>query len=214
MTLFLIISQDIKCSEKQLDVEQQLLLSTMQVCTTQLKNAQVTVPVINTSATRTPSPDPDSPDETEDIIGKITGDFDFDKKLQDFEDTTKALSVEDNPHEPLFNPAADVRLSISHIDGELAKIVSQTKDGMMPTTRESTGIEAGCSSKSVPLLELEDNSCVVTMAAVVNQILDILEPEPDLITTTTPTTTTIPTTTTSPTTTTTTGHSLYSGDKP
>ena len=49
------------------------------------KNAQVTVPVINTSATRTPSPDPDSPDETEDI-GKITRDFDFAKKLQDFED--------------------------------------------------------------------------------------------------------------------------------
>ena len=44
------------------------------------------MPFINTSATRTPSPDPDSPDETEDIIGKITGDFDFAKKLQDFED--------------------------------------------------------------------------------------------------------------------------------
>ena len=169
------------------------------------------MPVINTSATRTPSPDPDSPDEIADsIIGQITGDFDFAKKLQDFEDSTKAPSVEDNPHEPLFNPAADVRLSISHIDGELAKIVSQTKDGMMPTTRESTGIEAGCSSKSVPLLELEDNSCVVTMAAVVHQFLDVLEPGPDLITTTTPTTTT--TNTTCPTTTT--GHSLYSRDKP
>ena len=48
----------------------------------------------------------------------------------------------------------------------------------------------------------------------VNQIIDVLEPEPDLITTTTtPTTTTSPTTT-SPTNTTTTGHSLYSGDLP
>ena len=73
------------------------------------------MPVINTSATKIPSPDPDSPDETEKIIGKITGDFDFAKKLQDFEDSTKAPSVEDNPHETLFNPAADVRLSISHI---------------------------------------------------------------------------------------------------
>ena len=48
----------------------------MQVGTTQVKNAQVTVPVINTCDIRTPSPDPDSPDEIADssspsIIGQI-----------------------------------------------------------------------------------------------------------------------------------------------
>ena len=46
------------------------------------ESIRFSVPVINTSATRIPSPDPDSPDETEDIIRKITGDFDFAKKYK------------------------------------------------------------------------------------------------------------------------------------
>ena len=52
------------------------------------KQPKVTVPVINTSI-RTPSPhrdDPDSPDEIPGSSSGLTGDDNFDKQLQEFED--------------------------------------------------------------------------------------------------------------------------------
>ena len=99
------------------------------------------MPVINTCATRAPSPNPDSPDSIQ-LIGTITGDFDFAKELQDYEDCTKTLSLgQDMPRDPkdnelalvsltdttpLLNPAGDLRISLSNIDGEFAQIVNET----------------------------------------------------------------------------------------
>ena len=57
-----------------------------------------------------------------------------------------------------------------------AKICSKTRYGEIPSTRESTGTEAG-SSRSIPLFELGDNTCVVnTLNQVLSQTFD--EPEP------------------------------------
>ena len=155
-------------------------------CNQARKKAKVTMPVINTSASRPPSPDPDESDDVDEAYGlaQELGLFeeavnDTTRISHDATDSSIAPSVEDRPHEEFLIPATDVSISRSNIDSELAKIYSETSDGKIPSTRESSGIKAG-SSRSIPLFELGDNTCVGnTLDQVLSQPFDEPEPEPE-----------------------------------